>query len=359
MNEFGRHPKIARLAQDLGLRPQRNPLPQIRDYALNRVASFLEKFPAQSLDELLDVVAACLSVYVEYIKDDSDVDRIAKEQGAFFDCNLRALLQAEFLRGDTEGVVLQPDLIEVGDLKHLAVVDSRGDRKWRTYFTAWHELSHLLISPEGLPEPVRRTPSPSFRSKDPIEQVVDDIAGRVAFYMPIFEPILAGALAHAGELSLSTIEAVRIQAAPEASFFATTLAVMRLVQEGACVFQVELALKKEEQKLLSAPQLSLPGLTLPTPQPKLRVQRIIPDNSPKQLVKIFKNMRVPFRSIINQSYLQESDGIILTADEDLSWWETSRGGPLAPLPVRVSALRRGSYLYAMIRPLTDVSVALS
>jgi hypothetical protein len=40
--------------------------------------------------------------------------------------------------------------------------------------------------------------------------------------------------------------------------------------------------------------------------------------------------------------------VTLGADEDQEWWETSRSGWLAALPLRVEAVRRGRFVYGLI-----------
>ena len=54
-------------------------------------------------------------------------------------------------------------------------------------------------------------------------------------------------------------------------------------------------------------------------------------------LQIYRNMRVPARSVISKVY----DGSISSAQatEDLSWWETSEGGSLPKCRVKTHARR--------------------
>lgn len=58
-------------------------------------------------------------------------------------------------------------------------------------------------------------------------------------------------------------------------------------------------------------------------------------------------MRVPAESVLSRAFTSAVD-LTVGADEDQGWWETSRGGPLPTLPLRVEAARRGRYVYGLI-----------
>jgi hypothetical protein len=79
-----------------------------------------------------------------------------------------------------------------GGRDYLAIIDARGPRKARAYFTAWHELAHLLLYPprQLVLEGCRRTPTDDAKQKDPVESAVDQIAGLLAFWEPLFMPAL-------------------------------------------------------------------------------------------------------------------------------------------------------------------------
>ncbi len=62
----------------------------------------------------------------------------------------------------------------------MSIIDCRGEKSWRNYFSKWHELAHLLTL----------TPQTRFKfcrthcvaeQKDPEEAAMDVIAGAVGF----------------------------------------------------------------------------------------------------------------------------------------------------------------------------------
>ncbi len=84
-----------------------------------------------------------------------------------------------------------------GGRRYLTIIDARGSRAARAYFTAWHEVAHLLLCPpkQMILEGFRRTPTDPLKRKDPLESAVDHIAGLLAFWEPLFKPALFDASA--------------------------------------------------------------------------------------------------------------------------------------------------------------------
>jgi hypothetical protein len=66
--------------------------------------------------------------------------------------------------------------------RYVAVIDCRGSKYARRFFTRWHEIAHRLPTDAD-------TDEPAYRSEhDPIERLMDEIAAKVGFYEPIFTP---------------------------------------------------------------------------------------------------------------------------------------------------------------------------
>ncbi|HYD51413.1 MAG TPA: hypothetical protein VEA99_02250 [Gemmatimonadaceae bacterium] len=187
------------------------------------------------------------------------------------------------------------------------------------------------------------------RDKDPIESVVDHVAGRVAFHPPFFGPALEQAMADHGGLTFEALEAARELAAPTASLFATAMGSIQVVSAPVLLVTADMALKAEERRFSRGPQQTLDFATALV-QEKLRVTTVAPnDLVAGSRLAIRRNMRVPADSVLAQAHASDLD-VTLGADEDQEWWETSRGGALAPLPIRVEAVRRGRYVYGVISP---------
>lgn len=349
MAQLARDPKVVKLAKDLGLNWRGNCLAAIREHALAQVEAIKcgSPIPIGNLDALRLMVADKFRVRLEFIHDDADVERIATQYGDFHSL-LRQRLLVEFLKGDTEGITLERDEPDPRFFRYLAVVDARGERAARAYFTAWHELAHLLVHPPQLSFPgFRRTPVVTERQKDPIESVVDHVAGRVAFHPPFFRPALERAVAAHGGLTFDALEAARDSAAPTASLFATAMGSIQVLDGPALFVTADMALKAEERRFSRGHQQTFDFATAAVEE-KLRVTTVAPnDFATESALEIRRNMRVPAKSVIAQAHESAFD-VTLTADEDQGWWETSRGGALSSCSVRVTAARRGRYVYGII-----------
>ncbi len=349
MVQLAREPKVVSLAKELRLDWRGDCLKAIRDYALARVQQILSDSPVpiDSLDSLRFIVANKFRVKLEFIRDEEDLDQIAAEYGDFHPL-LGARLKCEFRDSTTEGITLERHAWDPRFFRYLAVVDARGERAARAYFSAWHELAHLLIHPEQLPFPgFRRTPSESERLKDPLESVVDHVAGRIAFYPPYFGPALRDALEAHGGLTFSALEAARDKAAPTASLLATAMGSLQLVRQPALLVSAGMALKAAERRIVEGQQESFAFAT-DRLQEKLRVTMVVPnDVAPGFAIR--RNMRVPAACVLSQAFANDND-VTLEAEEDQASWVTSRGGALAAMPIRVQAARRGRYVYGLITP---------
>lgn len=349
MGQLARDPKVVQLAKDLGLNWRGDCLTEIREYAIGQV-DVIERdspIPIDDLDALRLIVADKFRVRLEFIRDDSDIDRMATEYSDFHPF-LRRRLVLEFVHGSTEGITLEREEWDPRVFRFLAVIDARGDRAARAYFTAWHELAHLLVHPAQFPVPgFRRTPPLTEREKDPIESVVDHIAGRVAFYPPFFRPSLQRAMVDHGGLNFAAMEAARDAGAPTASLFATAMGSIQLVDTPSLFVTIDMGLRAEERRFSRGPQQTFDFATA-TVQEKLRVTTAAPnDVVATSELAIRRNMRVPAESVLSRAFTSAVD-LTVGADEDQGWWETSRGGPLPTLPLRVEAARRGRYVYGLI-----------
>ncbi len=353
MAHLGREPQIVKLAKDLGLDWGGNCVAAIRDYALARVDRIIRGSPLEvaSLDQLRWVLANKFRLKLEFISSEDDIYRVVSDYADFHPL-LRQRLVHEFVNGTTEGITLERDTPDTRVFRYLAVIDARGERASRAYFTAWHEVCHFLLHPAQLPFPDFRRALPEMeRSKDPLESVVDHVTGRVAFYPPLFRPTLERRVEERGELTFGALDEIREEAAPTASLFATALGAIHALKEPALFVTAELALKAEEQRFGRGAQqtfeFALAGL-----QEKLRVTTVAAnDLALESSLEIRRNMRVPDNSPLVTAHTSAND-ITLSGDEDQESWETSHGGPLSPLGLRVQAARRGRYVYGLmtIRP---------
>lgn len=339
------HPQIHSLARELGIIPGPKPVAQITEYALHRVEEFVEGSQVDSLGFLLKWVANKLSMKIEFIKTDDDIDRIIDEYQDFHS-TLAATLRDEFFELTTEGITLVREEHEPGFFRFLAIVDARYERGNRAYFTAWHEVSHILVHPKPATiQILRRTPTSPKEGSDPLERIVDNVAGHVAFWRPLFEPVLLESISVCGGLSFEAIERTRLIATPTASLLSTATGAIRMVANPALVITIELNLKVAEEEEINSGVMRLPFDSGPQPCPRV-VSTIANSAGGGNSFAIRKKMRVPPNSVLMQAFESEID-IVLQAEEDQFWWETSQKGPLPRMPMMVHAVRRGRFVYGL------------
>lgn len=343
--------RVVQLARSLGLPGRGDCLPQLREHALARINQIVGQWPEPilTLDTLLRIVASRLSVCIEYIHADDDVERIARTRAAYA-LQLAATLRCEFVRGVTQGLLIEHIDPQPGDRRFLVVVDARGERAARAYFTAWHEISHVLTTPPQLEFKLfRRTPLIEDVQKDPVESAVDHVAGAIAFYEPIFGPALASAVQRGAGLTFSAVESARDSVAPTASLHASSIAAVRLRAEPLCFVSAEARLKPAEMRKLRSTQSEL-GLGLATDviEPKLRLVSVVANDAARSSgLRFHEHLRVPVRSVLFRVYQELLDGEY-EAREDQAWWETSASGPLPRASLRVVSTRRGNFVHALI-----------
>jgi hypothetical protein len=308
--------------------------------------------PVKTLERLRRILANKFRVQLELIETHEDVERIAGEHSDFSP-HLRRRLIEEFIDGETEGITLQRESFDPLRPRFLVVVDGRGERSNRAYFTTWHEISHLLIHPEQLPIPgFRRTPLAHELARDPIEQVVDHVAGRVAFYEPLFRPVAEGAITAHGGLTFGAVESAKAGAdIPTASLYATAIQMVPYSAAPTALVTVDLILKPSEVQRLRSPQEDFGLAPAAESVPQLRITAFIANTAVEgSRLELWRNMRVPEACVLSQAFNSAADDV-LVADEDQSSWSTSVKGSLPRLPLRIEAMRRGRFVYGLIAAL--------
>lgn len=289
----------------------------------------------ETLEELRLLVADRLSVKLEFLRADKDVDHVAKEYRHFLS-RFRRLLHSEFLTGTTEGLLIDNPQPQNGGRHYLAVIDARGPRAPRGYFTAWHELAHLLLCPpqQLLLEGFRRSPIADAKLKDPLESAVDQIAGLLAFWEPLFSPVLMEKVG--SRLTFEGIEQAAGAVAPGASLYSASLAAIRVWHEPAIFVTAEIGTKTDGTGRA------------------LRLQAIVLNERFQSTdSRLHRNMRVPVTSALSRAFYDPM-GVEHGLDEDQSDWEVSGQGRLPAAAWRVQAVRRGPSVYGLFTPLVNV-----
>ena len=343
-------PEVLKLVRDLHLPRRGDALRRIRDFAIDRVGRTLadSPVPVEDLDTLRAVVANKFGVRLEFLTEDSDVLRVGERYGDFHRL-LPHRLQEEFVRGNTEGITLQREDWDRIQFRYLAVVDARGRRTSRAFFTAWHEITHLIVHPEQLQFPgFRRTPNDEEIHKDPIESVVDYVAARIGFYPPLFAPILKDAVRSAGGFSFHALDLARQAATPNPSLLSTALAGIRFTSEPTVFLTADLACKAAEARALRSPQQTFDFARV-EPEFDLRAVSLATNEAArKSRLAIHRNIRIPRNSVISQAFESSEDQDFCQL-ENQDWWATSKNGALPELRLHVQATRRGRFVYGLLQ----------
>ena len=327
--------QIRTLARDLGLRPNDNPVQAILEFCRRRIVSVLKEAQCRTLSELLSVMATALETEIIEIESDDALRELIermrqrKELGfaGLFERLANPKLFAVTIR------LLNPD---PGDRQYVSIIDCRGEKKFRRYFSKWHELAHLvtLTNQQRL---VFCRSHENYVERDPEEQMMDLIAGDAGFFAGIVQ-------SHGkGDLSFDRIEILRDELCPEASLQASLIGFTKAWPSPCILLTADLAYKKEVERSLNQPTLDF----VPPPEQQLRVVHVTTnDLASEKGVHIFPNMRIPESSVIFDVFMGEVPS--READENLKSWCTSDGYTLLPLAVQVYARRIAGTLYALI-----------
>lgn len=318
------------IARGLGMPVSGDPVAYLIAHCRRAVDRWVQDYGPRSLRELLETAAAKIGVIIEEVHQDWDLPNIsqrylAQGEGGFA-CIASELDQRTFalairLRHPRNGCT------------HVAVIDCRGSKHARRWFSIWHEIVHLIVNPQ-LELDFRRT---TAESKDTVEAMIDKIAGELAFYPPMYDsPLLSS-----GRPSLSVLETHRKLLSPEASREASYATIVSRLRRSTLFLVAGLALKASEQRALESRR---PPTVLPTP--KLRVLRTAGSESARTAgLFVPHNHRVPPSSIIYRLFHEEIDTSpdgICREIENLDQWKDSTGRSLPGLPIVVEVTRNGT-----------------
>jgi hypothetical protein len=331
--------RVVKLAREFGMKGAGNPVAFVVDRCVRQVTAWVKEFGPSNLEELLETVIAKVGLIIEEVQTDDDLEQIPKRYLQGGEGGFGRVLQAFDDR--TFALVLRLRRPRHG-CAHVAVIDCRGRKRARRWFSIWHEVAHLLAEPQ-LSFNFRRTVVPD---KDPVEQLMDSIGGELAFYRPMFELILPDGV----RPTLGHLEDHRVRQAPSASREAAYGTLIGRAGIPAVFIVAEMDFKASEHRALQT------GFLFPqaAPTPELRAVRVVSsDLSRGSGLFIPRNMRVPPTSVISRVFLQETADLAdktWSSRELLSDWSDSKGNRLADVPVMVEAGRSGSRVFALITP---------
>ena len=282
-------PQVLALAQDLGLKPSGNPLQDILSYVRRHVGSYLKEVPCERLNELLRLVASRVDTLFIEVHSDQDLrdlrDRYIRDGELAF-----ADVENELANPHTYGITYRLKTPRISQRRFVSVIDCRGEKAFRSYFTKWHELAHLLtLTPQQRFKFYRTHVRPE--EKDPEEAVMDMIAGNIGFFDEIVRRHAAG------PISFSAIADLKERLCPEASVQASVFGFVQAWPQASLFLEAKWGRKKRDADRI-AHGLLKPGNA---PDPALRVAGTTP-NAPAREIDLFipLNMRIPEQSVIVQ-----------------------------------------------------------
>ena len=345
MSRWDHAPEVLSLAGELGVGGGA-PVDGILDYCHRRIDGWVsEAGGVTGIDALEALVTRRLQMVFEEIKADEDFDRLtdvyARGKKEFVFAGMRTKFDDD--ANPTYGALVQRRHAGADDPdRFVAVIDCRGFKLARRFFTRWHEIAHRLTTHCDMSEPVYRS------EHDPIERLMDEIAGHVGFYGPIFGPAFRQASRGKSLLTFGTVEAIVSGAFPAASFQATLFACARRLTTPVVYLEAMLAHKKEVKRRLQTPSMFGDD----PPPGELRAVKVIPNKAAQEDgLTIPTNMRVPADSVIHRLFdaePQSSDD----GKEDLSQWE-SKGKSLDARAVVVEGRKVGDRVIAIVQPVEE------
>lgn len=327
--------KIWDIASALQLPLNGSPADAILKFCEQRAATMLADFPdCATPSDLLDIMAAILGTTFEVVRSDEELAAVQRrfvQSGEFGFASLD-----KELHGDVYGVTYRRMTALTGERAFVSVIDCRGDKGLRSYFTKWHEIGHLLILTDQQRSIYKRTHA-SASNKDPEETLVDLIAGHMGFFPQFFLPEIGT------DVTFADVDRIRGKLCPEASFLSSAIAYAKHHGQPCLLIDAKLALKKEQEVGLLQGSF---GFYDP-PVPKLRVQSVVPSNNARQHgLYIPKNYRVPESSVIHLVHNGERDRA--AALECLSLWVSSDGKCLGPKAIQIEVCKSFDSVLALI-----------
>ena len=320
--------EIHTLARDLGIETPRDPVRAILRLCEKRTLSILRDYPeCSTLAELLMVMEAHLDTEFVEVRTDDELRDVRVRYSRKGEVALAGL--HDELADDVYGITFRRTTRKPWERQFVSIIDCRGEKRFRSYFTKWHELGHLLVLTDQHRLKFRRTHADTAQLSDPEEGLVDLIAGRIGFLARFVRPVANG------NASFKAFESVRTKLCPEASKEASVFGMAAAWPLPCLLLQAEMAYKRGEQSVAAQEGFEFHE----APRPALRAVSARPNDAARGTdLVVYPNMRVPERSIIHKVFCGELyEG---EADEDLSWWETRGGQRLPALAVRVEARRQ-------------------
>jgi len=333
MNALDQEQDVVDLAGRLGLAGI--PVESIINFCREQIDAWVATAGGvESIAELEQLVASRLNLVFEEIWGDTDLAALKRKYVQRGEIVFLHIIEND-LTPETFGT-----MVRLKDGTHVALIDCRGDKAARRFFTRWHEIAHLLVEPTCERQ--------VFRSNnEPLERLMDQIAGRVGFYDSLFTPLLTRHVPNGNLLTFENVEAVRQSFCPHASFQSSLFACQRRMGTPLLYLEACLAFSEGERRGLKQKRM----FEVDAPEKKLRVQLTVQNDVASEMKLTARwNMRVPDSSIVFAAFQQQLEDC--SGNENLNSWTFSKGGSLMDCNVFIQARRVDQIVMATIQPLS-------
>lgn len=347
MRKLDKEQDILKLAAGLNVDWQQNAVDNIIALCHQKISKWRKQAPkVKTIRELESLICDKIKLVFEEIYSDDDLKAVIRKYVLLGE-SIFTLLKDD-LDDQTYATLLERRKIDgTAKDRYVAVIDCRGEKGARRFFTRWHEIAHILTLQGQLELPLHR----SRKDASPTEKLMDVIAGEIGFYTPLFRPILLSEISTDGKLTFETVVRVRKAFCPEASFHSTLNACVSRLHKPTLLIQCALGLKRNEENRLNSEQ----GDLFPTemPKAKLRVTSLTRNEAAKMIgLNIHRNMQVPKASVIYKLFTNPEEFEEGKAEnvENLNLWHHSDGSFLGHFRVHIQVHRMENAVIALVSP---------
>jgi hypothetical protein len=345
MSKLDSEQAIIKLAAGLQVDWQKNAVQNIVGLCHEKISKWLKNStPVRSIKQLEILVCKKLKLVFEEVWDDDQLNNVIRKYVRLGEVIFATL--KDDLNDQTFATLIERRKVDGhSEDRYVAVIDCRGQKGARRFFTRWHEIAHLLTLQGQLELPLHR----STTQKDATERLMDVIAGEVGFYEPIFTPILNQEIAKDDGLNFETVERIRERFCSEASYHSTLNASISRSNLPVLLITIGLGYKKEEERQLQSPQNEMFPVERPTS--KLRVLTVAPSAAARGTkLQIHRNMQVPEVSLLFRMFHNPEEKEAKGTENLSIWRHSSDGKSLAHFEVSIRARRIENTVIAIVAP---------
>lgn len=337
MNDIRKDSEVKKIAKEHGMDLRTDFVKAIIAKSISKVQEIVKEYGVVETQQLLlDLIAAKIGVLFEVVLCDFDVEKLKKK---YLSKNELCFAQLEdLLDTNTDAVLIHRMNASPGDRHYIAVIDGRGEKFNKIYFSKWHEIAHVLISPPQLHMPLHRTEAVK---KEPLEKLVDMVANKISYYEPIVKQKQFNLDGATGPITFQMLLDEKRMISNEGSVLWYFINRTKTIKKPMLFLTVNMDNKKEDYVQL--------GKTGTLPPKKLRAKHITANSSSIEIgISIHPNMEVPKESSIYLVWNRvedESNNV-----ENLSIWKHSNGTTMNNINTNVAAKRFGEHVYVLIQP---------